>query len=598
MAVANITINGRKISTQAGITILQAAREAGIDIPTLCDHPALSPVGACRMCIVEVTGQRALQTACTFPVAEGMEIETDSPQTIKARKLVLDMLFSERNHFCPYCEMSGNCELQSLGYRYGIDHWVFSTYTKRFPLDASHKYYLMEHNRCVLCGRCYRACDELAANHTLGLRQRGNQSMIHADANIPRGESTCISCGTCVQVCPTGALSDKRSAFMGRDNQTQKVKSTCSQCSVGCGMEIVMRGGNILRINGDWDAPVNKGLLCARGRYEPLYDVRQRIAKPMIRTAGKLAEATWEQAIQILTDKIGAAGKEGTGLLVSPHATNEALYLINALFREKLQVNNISLLNKAAPEIPGKRQGSIRDINNSDIIILIGADPVSDQPVASFIIKYAYDRGARLVVVDEKENGLSPFAFMNLGYDGIDTAVDLALRADQPVVLYGAGVPAKAIETLKKINEKAVFIALEPGVNTSAAAAMKFNNGLNPFSVKCLYVLAGEQDGENADLLKDISKDTFLVVQASYMSPLLERADLVLPAAIWSERSGSLTNMEGLVQKVNQAVEPLGEAKTDWEALSLLAEKLGNKIDVSQDEISSYITRLINERRS
>lgn len=598
MAVANITINGRKISTQAGITILQAAREAGIDIPTLCDHPALSPVGACRMCIVEVTGQRTLQTACTFPVSEGMEIETDSPQTVKARKLVLDMLFSERNHFCPYCEMSGNCELQSLGYRYGVDHWVFSTYTKRFPLDASHKYYLMEHNRCVLCGRCYRACDELVANHTLGLRQRGNESMIHADANIPRGESTCISCGTCVQVCPTGALSDKRSAFMGRDNQTQKIKSTCIQCSVGCGMEIVMRGGNILRLNGDWEAPVNKGLLCARGRYEPLGDVRRRIAKPMIRNAGKLAEITWEQAMQTLTEKIGTAGKEGTGLLVSSHATNEALYLINILFREKLQVNNISLLTKAAPEIPGKRKGSLTDINNSDVIILVGADPVSDQPVASFIVKRAYDRGARLVVVGDKENGLSPFAFMNLGYDGINSAIDLASRAEHPVVLYGADVPVKAVEALQRMDDKAVFIALEQGVNTSAAAAMKFNNGFNPSSVKCLYVLAGEQDYGSADLLKDIAGDAFVVVQASYMSPLIERADMVLPSAIWSERAGSLTNMDGLVQKINKAVEPMGEAKADWEALSLLAEKLGKKIDVSQDEMSSYITRLVNERRS
>ncbi|MEN6376159.1 MAG: molybdopterin-dependent oxidoreductase [Smithella sp.] len=598
MAVANITINGRKISTQAGITILQAAREAGIDIPTLCDHPALSPVGACRMCIVEVTGQRTLQTACTFPVSEGMQIETDSPQTVKARKLVLDMLFSERNHFCPYCEMSGDCELQSLGYRYGVDHWVFPTYTKSFDLDASHKYYLMENNRCILCGRCYRACDELAANHTLGLRQRGNESMIHADANIPRGESTCISCGTCVQVCPTGALSDKRSAFMGRESQTQKIKSTCSQCSIGCGIEIVMRGGNILRLNGDWEAPVNKGLLCVHGRYEPLYDVRQRISKPLIRTEGMLAETTWEQAIQTLTEKISAANKDETGLLVSSHATNEALYLINTLFREKLQVNNISLLNKAAPEIPGKRKGSLADINNSDVIILIGADPVSDQPVASFIVKRAYDRGARLVVIDEKENGLSPFAFMNLGYDGIDTAIDLASRAEHPVVLYGSEITRNAVEALQRMDNKAVFIALEPGVNTSAAAALKFDNGFSPSSVKCLYVLAGEQDYGSADLLKDIARDAFVVVQAGYMSHLIERADLVLPSAIWSERSGSLTNMEGLVQEVNKAVEPIGEAKTDCEALSLLAEKLGKKIDVSHDEISSYITRLVNERRS
>lgn len=385
---------------------------------------------------------------------------------------------------------------------------------------------------------------------------------------------------------------------MGRESQTQKIKSTCSQCSIGCGMEIVMRGVNILRLNGDWEAPVNKGLLCVRGRYEPLCDVRQRISKPLIRSEGKLSETTWEQVMQTLTEKIGAVGKDDTGVLVSSHATNEALYLINALFREKLQVKNISLLNKAAPEIPGKRKGTLADINNSDVIILVGADPASDQPVASFIVKRAYDRGARLVVVDNKENRLSPFAFMNLGYDGIDAAIDLVSRANQPVVLYGPEIPGKAVEALQRMDAKAVFLALEQGVNTSAAVAMKFNNGFNPSSVKCLYVLAGEQDYGSADLLKDIARDAFVVVQAGYMSPLIERADLVLPSATWSERSGSLTNMEGLVQKVNKAVEPMGEAKADWEALSLLAEKLGKKIDVSQDEISSYITRLVNERRS
>ncbi len=598
MAVANITINGRKISTQAGITILKAAKEAGIDIPTLCDHPTLVPFGACRMCMVEVKGQRTLQTACTFPVSEGMEIQTDSPETVKARKLVLDMLFSERNHYCPYCEMSGDCELQKLGYRFGIDHWVYTTYTQPFELDASNKYYLMENNRCVLCGRCYRACDELAANHTIGLGQRGTRSMIHADASLPRGESTCISCGTCVQVCPTGALSDKRSAFMGRESMTEKIKSTCSQCSIGCGLEIVTRGSNILRLMGDWDAPVNKGLLCVHGRYEPLHDARQRITNPLIRSAGKLLETTWEQALQTLTEQISAASKEEKGLLVSSHATNEALYIINTLFRDKLQVNNIGLLNKSAPQIPGKRKGSLNDIKDSDVIILIGADIAADQPVASFIVKRAYDRGARLAVVDGKENGLSPFASMTLGYDDIDKAVDFAGRAAHPVVLIGADIPANALEALKRMDDKACFIAIEPGVNTSAAAAMKFNNGFNPASVKCLYVLLGEQDCGGADFLKDIPKNAFVAVQASYMSSLLVRADLVLPSAIWSERSGSLTNMEGLVQKANKAVDPPGEAKADWEALALLAEKLGKKIDVSEEEISSYITRVVNERRS
>jgi formate dehydrogenase major subunit len=483
--------------------------------------------------------------------------------------------------------------LQSLGYKYGLDHWIFPTYTKRFPLDASHKYYLMEHNRCILCGRCVRACDEVVANHTLGLRQRGSESMIHADACIPLGESSCVSCGTCVQVCPTGALSDRRSAFMGRDSQVQKIKTTCSQCSTGCGMEIVTRSGNVLRVTGDWDAPVNKGLLCIHGRFEPLYEKRIRITTPHVRSNGKLEPVTWKKAIQTLAKQVDAHAAKETGLLVSSHNTNEALYLISKLFRKEMQIDNIGLLNKSVPKIFRKPQGYLTNINTSDIIVLIGANPVADQPVASFIVKRAVDRGAHLVVVDGKENGLSPFAYMNLNYDEIDTAIDIANRAEHPVVLYGADIPAKAIEALKKVNDKAAFLALEPGVNTRAAAAMELNNRFDPSSVKFLYILAGEEDYDGADLLKDIPGKTFVAVQAGFLSPLVDRADLVLPAAIWSERSGSLTNTEGRMLRVNKAVEPLGEAKADWEILSLLADKLGKKNTISEDEAAEHIARLL-----
>jgi len=271
--------------------------------------------------------------------------------------------------------------------------------------------------------------------------------------------------------------------------------------------------------------------------------------------------------------------------------------LINTLFREELRVNNIGLTNKTVPEIFRKPQGLLTEIDKNDIILVIGADPVLDQPVASYIVKRAVDRGAHLIIVDGKENGLSPFAYMNLSYDKIDTAIDIANRAEHPVVLYGADIPAKAIEALKKVNDKADFIALESGVNTRAAAAMKLNNGFNPSIAKLLYLLTDEQDYDSADLLKQIPKKSFVVVQASFLSPLTGRADLVLPAAIWSERSGSLTNTEGRVQKVHKACEPMGEAKADWEALSLLAEKMGKKIDVSGDEISSQIARLVDERR-
>ena len=591
--MVNITMNGQKLSAPAGSTILQAAKQAGIDIPTLCDHPALIPVGACRICVVEVKGQRTLITACTFPITEGLEIQTESEQVVKARKLILDLLFSERNHYCPMCEMSGDCELQNLGYRYGLDHFIYPTYTKGFPVDASRKYFLMDHNRCVLCGRCERACGDLVANHTLGLRNRGASSMIHADANVPFGQSTCVSCGSCLQVCPTGALCDKRSAFMGREIQSEHIKSTCNKCSIGCGMEIVTRGGNVLRIVGDWDGKVNDGLLCKLGRFYPLYEERKRVTSPLVRRGGKLLSTSWDDALKAIAERIGSANAQEIGVLTSSDATNEALFLLSKLFCKELKATNVGMLNNAAPKLFEKSQGSLADVAKGDVILVAGCDPVKDQPVASFMVKRAIDRGARLIVVDGKDNGLAPFAYMTLEMANISKAIEIAERAQQPVVLYGAGVTEKAAEALKKLQGKAAFVALEPGVNTRAAVAFGFNNGFKPSAVKVLFALLGEQEVGGEDVLKSVDKSAFVVVQASFVSPLTERADVVLPMAIWSERAGSLTNTEGSVQKVNKAVEPAGEAKPDWEVISLLADKLGKKLGASLEEISARATQEI-----
>ncbi len=587
MKIVDITINDQKVSAPSGSTILQAAKQAGIDIPTLCDHPALVPVGACRICVVEVEGQRTLITACTFPINEGMVVQTESPKVIKARKFILDMLFSQRNHYCPFCEMSGDCELQNLGYRYGIDHWVYPTYTTPFPVDATRAYFFMDHNRCVLCGRCERACSDLVANHTLGLRNRGTKSMIHADANVPFGESTCISCGTCLQACPTGALCDKRSAYMGRDIQTEHIKTTCNRCSIGCGMEIVTRGGNVLRIEGDWDATVNAGLLCKNGRFDPLYDERKRVTGPMIRKSGKLQPASWDEALQAVAERIGSANSKEIGVLTSSNPTNEALYLLSKLFCQELKTTNVGLLNPVAPKLFEKSQGSLADITKSDVILVVGADPVKDQPVASFLIKRAVDKGARLIVADGEDNGLTAFAHMSLGMVDIGKAIEIAERAQQPIVLYGAGSTEQTTSALKKLQGRAAFVALELGVNTRAAVSFGFDNGFTPSAARVLYTVIGEQDWNCGDVLTKVDKTTFVIAQASFLSPLTNRADVVLPTAIWSERGGSITNTEGRIQKVNKAVEPKGEAKADWEIISLLAGKLGKKLGASLDEIST-----------
>ncbi|HHX63985.1 MAG TPA: 2Fe-2S iron-sulfur cluster binding domain-containing protein, partial [Chloroflexi bacterium] len=283
MPDVRVTIDGKEVSVPAQSTVLEAAEAAGVEIPVLCHHPVLKPIGACRMCLVEVEKQRTLQPACTFPVTDGMVVHTASPAVMDARRFVLQLLFSERNHFCMFCQQSGSCELQSLAYQYGLDHWEYDRAFPEMPVDASRKYFAMDHNRCILCRRCIRVCDEMVGNHTLGLKNRGAETMVIADMDVPFGESSCVSCGSCLQVCPTGALMDRASAYLGADEEVTRVKSRCMACSVGCGVELVLREGRVIRIEGDWDAEPNHGLLCEIGRFMPLHETRQRARKPMVR---------------------------------------------------------------------------------------------------------------------------------------------------------------------------------------------------------------------------------------------------------------------------------------------------------------------------
>jgi formate dehydrogenase major subunit len=375
---------------------------------------------------------------------------------------------------------------------------------------------------------------------------------------------------------------------MGKDSLTQKVKSTCNKCSIGCGIEIVTRGGNVLSIMGDWDAPVSHGLLCKMGRFEPLYDSRQRLTTPLLRTAnGKFEKISWEKAIQTLAKQINTLKAPEIGMLAGSYSSNEALYLIKKLFYQELQVSSIGLINTVAPKIFNKTPSKLEEIAKGDIILVVGCDPLNYQPVASFIIKRAIDKGAKLIVVDDNEaNGLSPFAFMNIKMTDISQAIEIAKRADNPFILYGAGITQAAIAELKNLEDKARYIIVESGVNTVAAKALGLNNGYNPAALKLVYVSLGEQNYTGDDLFKKIPPHAFIVAQASYSSELTKKAELVLPAAIWSEQNSSVTNIEGRIQRINKAVEPLGDAKPDWEALQLLSIQLGKDIPVSMDKVS------------
>jgi bidirectional [NiFe] hydrogenase diaphorase subunit len=220
--IKTLTIDGKEVSAREGETILQVARENGIDIPTLCYLEGLEPIGACRLCLVEVKGINRLVPACVTQAEEGMEVVTNSERLIKYRQMILELLFSERNHTCSVCVVNGHCELQRLAQRLGVTHIRFPYRYPNLPIDASHERFVIDHNRCVLCTRCVRVCDEIEGAHVWDVMGRGINSRIIADLNQPWGTSeVCTSCGKCVHVCPTGALFEKGKAVAEMEKRRQ-----------------------------------------------------------------------------------------------------------------------------------------------------------------------------------------------------------------------------------------------------------------------------------------------------------------------------------------------------------------------------------------
>ncbi|MBN1516986.1 bidirectional hydrogenase complex protein HoxU [Candidatus Sumerlaeota bacterium] len=208
--IVTLKIDDRELSAREDRTILEVARENQLDIPTLCHLDGLSSSGACRLCLVEITGIRRLLPACVTTVGEGMEVYTNTPRIQHYRKLILELLFSERNHVCSVCVSNGQCELQELARKLGVDHVHYPYLMPELPVDASNPRFVVDHNRCILCGRCTRACDEIEGAHTWDMRGRGIETRVITDFSDPWGaSSTCTGCGKCVHVCPTGALSEK-----------------------------------------------------------------------------------------------------------------------------------------------------------------------------------------------------------------------------------------------------------------------------------------------------------------------------------------------------------------------------------------------------
>jgi len=446
-----VTIDGKKIEVKKGATVLEAARQTGIYIPTLCDDPDLKPYGACCMCVVEIEGMRGLPTSCTTPATDGMVVHTDSTLANQSRRMTMELIMANHPNECLTCAKNQDCDLQKVARYLGVEQADFEKMRKRtrvVPIDDSHPAFIRDMNKCILCGKCWRACHEIAGVEAIDVAYRGDMATVAAAGDIPIVESDCEGCGECLERCPTGALSLRNSIL-----PTREVKTICPYCGVGCSIYLGIRGNQIVRVRGDKDSPVNKGGLCVKGRFGfDFVNHPDRLTKPLIRKEGKgkdiavngnwkdlFRETTWEEAISYAANKLNETkikyGPDALGIISSAKFTNEENYLMQKFARAVIGTNNIDHCARlchsstvAAASLcfgDGAMSNSISDFSTADILFVIGSNTTECHPIIARYIRQAVRSGrTKLIVADPRTITLAKYADIHLKQQpGTDVAL-------------------------------------------------------------------------------------------------------------------------------------------------------------------------------
>jgi formate dehydrogenase alpha subunit len=426
-----LNIDGQEICTKSGMTVLEAALEAGIYIPTLCYDPDLEPHGGCRLCIVEIEGVTGMPTACTTPVADGMVAKTSTVAVNKVRLDIVELILADHPLDCLTCVKNQQCELQKVAAYLGItERRLDRTATERI-IDDSNPFFILDRNYCILCQRCTRTCDEITCVNAIEIINRGYESHVGTFGDKVLMESICQSCGECVARCPVAALTIKDAVQPSR-----KVETTCPYCGVGCSMLLGIRDGNIVSIQGNRQSLANRGQICVKGRFGIAGFVHspERLKTPLIKRDGRFVEASWDEALKLIADKLGSYPKEQIGVISSARCTNEDNYVAQKFCRVVLGTNNVDHCARLchAPTVAGLAQSfgsgamtnSIGDIPEAECIFVIGSNTTEAHPIIGFNVKRAVRRGKKLIVADPRQIHLVRFADIWLRHNpGSDVAL-------------------------------------------------------------------------------------------------------------------------------------------------------------------------------
>ena len=416
-----LTIDGRAVTVPAGTSVMRAAAEIGGAIPKLCATDNVEAFGSCRMCLVEIEGARGLPASCTTPVAAGMVVKTQTPRLEKIRRGVMELYISDHPLDCLTCSANNDCELQDTAAQVGLRDvrygYAGENHLGQAP-DLSNPYFAFDASKCIVCSRCVRACEEVQGTFALTIEGRGFDSAVSAGAAADNFlSSECVSCGACVQACPTAALNEKAVAEIGKPERA--VVTTCAYCGVGCTFRAEMRGQQLVRMVPWKDGKANRGHSCVKGRFAWGYaNHADRITKPMIREAitQPWREVSWEEAISFTAMRLKAIkaqyGARALGGITSSRCTNEEAFLVQKLVRGGFGSNNVDTCARVCHSPTGYglkttfgTSAGTQDfdsVEDSDVILIIGANPTDGHPVFASRMKKRLRQGAKLIVIDPR----------------------------------------------------------------------------------------------------------------------------------------------------------------------------------------------------
>lgn len=614
-----LTIDGIEVEVPAGTTILQAAEQVGIEIPRFCYHERLSIAGNCRMCLVEVQpGPPKPAASCAMPVAEGMVVKTQSPMAVKARKGVMEFLLINHPLDCPICDQGGECDLQDQAVAFGYDRTRYQEAKRAVTDKYMGPLVATEMTRCIQCTRCVRFAQEIAGVPDLGGVGRGEHMEISTYVEKAIGSELS---GNLVDLCPVGALTSRPYAFNARPWELKKTESIDVFDAQGCNIRVDARSNEVLRILPRLNESINEEWLGDKSRHAIDGLRRQRLDTPYVRKNGKLVPASWQEAFSAVAIQLRGMNGDHMAALAGDMVDAEAMILLKDLMAS-LGSRHVECRQDGAffdleNRLSWLFNSTISGVDEADAILLVGTNPRHEAPVLNARIRRRYLTGQAKVALIGPEVDLT-YRYQHLGTgpetlqalaDGRSDFSQVLKSAKHPMLILGTGAltrkDSRSIMALaSKVSADLGLIRADwNGFNvlhTAAARVAGLELGFVPSNnsrdlegilsgaergdIKVVYLL-----GVDEIPMERLGK-AFVIYQGSHGDAGAARADVILPGAAYTEKSGTYLNTEGTLQRTVRAVFPPGEAREDWAILRALSEVLGKKLP--QDTLAQVRERM------